>query len=424
MFIALIAAAAVTAPAPAPIDPDSWFGPNSYPMEAQKKGIEGSVKYDVSVDRKGEPKSCRIVASSGSSILDRATCKTVLSKAHFTPAIGPDGKAVAGHFSNKAIWHTADKSAALYRAVIIDFSADPLHPVCTIQSAGNELAGPTCTQLEDEASTGGLPQKLKKLVYLLSMTPDGDVPYRGEPDWGHRVTFLATDQYTSKGSFPIACISVAAEGATLGRDGCDGFPGAHTLTDAEKQKATRTRVELTIFSVPRESPPGMSDTTAAVGASGAAASANPLLLAEKGELQCYRPDVQKKTCQAIAFYRRTGPGTYDNTALFPVGADATLETHGPVVIKGRAVCGFVRGQDAIAGTLRVGGKVLDPEKAKPILERVAQVMAPMADKEICTTYEPAGADFMAKISIGGSRRPDQDEAVKWITPADGYTVTP
>ena len=163
---------------------------------------------------------------------------------------------------------------------------------------------------------------------------------------------------------------------------------------------------------------------AAVGASGVATSANPLLLAEKGELQCYRPDVQKKTCQAIASYRRTGPGTYDNTALFPVADDATLETHGPVVIQGRAVCGFIRGQDAIAGTLRVGGKVLDPEKAKPILERIAQVMAPMADKEICTTYEPAGADFMARISIGGSRRPDQDEAVKWITPADGYTVTP
>jgi hypothetical protein len=95
-----------------------------------------------------------------------------------------------------------------------------------------------------------------------------------------------------------------------------------------------------------------------------------------------------------------------------------------VVIKGSAVCGFVRGQDAIAGTLRVGGKVLEPEKAKPMLERIAQAMGPMADKEICTTYQPAGADFMAKISIGGSYRSDQDESVKWISPADGYTVTP
>jgi hypothetical protein len=161
----------------------------------------------------------------------------------------------------------------------------------------------------------------------------------------------------------------------------------------------------------------------AVGASGIT-SANPLVLAEGGMLQCYRPDIRKKTCQSIAAYRRTGPGTYDNAAVIPVGADVTLETHTPVVIKGSAVCGFIRGQDAIAGTLRVGGRVLDPEMAKPILERIAQAMAPMADKEICTRYEPVGTDFVAKISIGGSYRPDQDETVKWIGPADGYTVTP
>lgn len=162
---------------------------------------------------------------------------------------------------------------------------------------------------------------------------------------------------------------------------------------------------------------------AAVGASGAA-SANPLTLAEKGQLQCYRPDLQKKTCQSIAAYHRTGPGTYDNTALIPIGASATLETHTPVVIKGSAVCGFIRVQDTIAGTVRVSGQVLDAERAKPVLERLAQAMAPLVGKEICTKYELAGTDFVAKISIGGSYRSDQDERVKWISPADGYTVAP
>jgi hypothetical protein len=95
-----------------------------------------------------------------------------------------------------------------------------------------------------------------------------------------------------------------------------------------------------------------------------------------------------------------------------------------VVIRGRAVCGFIRGQDAIAGTLRVGGHVLDPVKAKPVLGRIAQTMAPMANKEICTRYEAAGRNLTAKISIGGRYHSDQDEAVKWIRPSDGYTVTP
>ena len=163
---------------------------------------------------------------------------------------------------------------------------------------------------------------------------------------------------------------------------------------------------------------------AAVGEPVGATSSNPIALAEKGEVQCYRPDVQRKTCQSIASYRRTGSGTYDNTALIPLGPNATLETHTPVVIKAGAVCGFVRREDILAGTLRVDGAIVEPEKAKPILERVEQAMAPMADKEICTRYESSGADFTAKVSIAGTYRPDQDEAVKWISPAEGYTVTP
>lgn len=155
-----------------------------------------------------------------------------------------------------------------------------------------------------------------------------------------------------------------------------------------------------------------------------ASLATPLVPAEQGQLQCYRPNVQKKTCQAIASYRRTGPGTYDNKALIPLSPNATLETHSPVVIRAGAVCGFVRGQDLLAGTLRVDGLVMEPAKAKPILDRVAQNMASMSDKEICTTYEPSGTDFTAKISIGGVYRADQDETVRWIGPADGYTVTP
>lgn len=159
-------------------------------------------------------------------------------------------------------------------------------------------------------------------------------------------------------------------------------------------------------------------------AASAAGSANPLAMAEKGQVQCYRPDVQKKTCQSIASYHRTGLGTYDNIALIPVSNDATLETQTPVVIKGNAVCGSIRAQDMTAGILRVSGDVVAADAAKPILERIAQSLGPLADKEICTSYEPSGADFTAKITIAGTYRPDQDESVKWISPSDGYAVTP
>lgn len=163
---------------------------------------------------------------------------------------------------------------------------------------------------------------------------------------------------------------------------------------------------------------------AALASSAAAPTTNPIAMAEHGQFQCYRPDVQKKTCQSIASYRRTGPETYDNGALIALSPSASLETHAPVLIKADAVCGFIRTQDLLAGTLRVDGTIVDPDKAKPILERVAKAMTPMTDKEICTRYEPSGTDFTAKISISGTYQPGEDVTVKWISPADGYTVTP
>ena len=155
-----------------------------------------------------------------------------------------------------------------------------------------------------------------------------------------------------------------------------------------------------------------------------AITSNPLALAEKGELQCYRPDVQKKTCQSIASYQLTGAGTYDNKAVVAVSNEATLETHTPVAVKSDAVCGYIRADDMRAGTLRLGGQVVTPDRAKPVLERIAQSVASFANKEICTRYKPSGADFTAKVSIAGAYQPDQDVTVKWILPSDGYTVTP
>ena len=154
------------------------------------------------------------------------------------------------------------------------------------------------------------------------------------------------------------------------------------------------------------------------------APANPLAKAEEGLLQCYRPDVTKKTCQSIASYRRTGADAFDNKAVIPLGNGATLETHTLVTLKSGAVCGFVRAEDLLAGTLRLHDEVLPAEQAKPILERIAQTEAPLAGKEICTQYEASGADFITRITVAGADRPDQHIAVKWISPSDGYTVTP
>jgi TonB family protein len=54
-----------------------------YPLAAQKRGTEGTVRVSFSITPKGNPARLRIVKSSGSRILDRATLEIVKKAAPF-----------------------------------------------------------------------------------------------------------------------------------------------------------------------------------------------------------------------------------------------------------------------------------------------------------------------------------------------------
>jgi hypothetical protein len=72
----------------------------------------------------------------------------------------------------------------------------------------------------------------------------------------------------------------------------------------------------------------------------------------------------------------------------------------------------------------VAGQVVSAADAEPILDRIVQAVAPWDGQETCTRYEPGTVDFTAKVSIEGTYRRDLDTKIKWISPADGYTVVP
>ena len=157
-----------------------------------------------------------------------------------------------------------------------------------------------------------------------------------------------------------------------------------------------------------------------------ALASNPLAPAEQGMSQCWYPDSTKKTCRVIASYRRTGTDTYDNQAIVGLSAQGpiTVETHTPVEIRGDAVCGPVRTQDIRTGVLREGKEIVGPADAKPILDRVAVMMAPLDGQETCTRYQVSDGKLTAKISIAGFYRAEHDAEVIWISPSDGYIATP
>ena len=160
-----------------------------------------------------------------------------------------------------------------------------------------------------------------------------------------------------------------------------------------------------------------------------AADADPLLPARSGQLQCYTPDQARKTCHSLAAYEPdgdvNGQVVYINRAEIPLTADGsvTMTTSAPVFIRSGAVCGLVQPPDVESAEVRASGALVPVDRAIPILRQVAQAMAPFSGQEICTRYRQHGDGLVAEASMGGTRRPDLDQAVIWVDPSAGYRVS-
>lgn len=74
--------------------PRPLISSNDYPGEAVRRRWEGDVVADLTISPAGRVSTCRIVKSSGHSILDDTTCKIMLERAVFLPAADKDGRPV------------------------------------------------------------------------------------------------------------------------------------------------------------------------------------------------------------------------------------------------------------------------------------------------------------------------------------------
>jgi protein TonB len=85
-------------------DRAAWVTTDDYPTAALREGREGSVGIDVTIDEKGRVSGCTVTASSGSDLLDQATCKLYSRRARFTPARDEAGKPAVAHRADRVRW--------------------------------------------------------------------------------------------------------------------------------------------------------------------------------------------------------------------------------------------------------------------------------------------------------------------------------
>lgn len=84
--------------------PGKWATTDDYPAAALREEREGVARFRVTIGADGRVNNCEILASSGSTDLDRATCSNVAKRAQFKPATDDTDAAVSGSYSSAVKW--------------------------------------------------------------------------------------------------------------------------------------------------------------------------------------------------------------------------------------------------------------------------------------------------------------------------------
>lgn len=107
---------AVVAPAPPPppsptpgtrvqpISPGAWVTNDDYPPAAIRGGQQGTTSFRLDIDGKGMVTECTVTGSSGSQLLDDATCVLLKTRARFQPALDAQGRPIDAVYSNRFRW--------------------------------------------------------------------------------------------------------------------------------------------------------------------------------------------------------------------------------------------------------------------------------------------------------------------------------
>ena len=92
-------------------DMGTWITDSDYPALALRQNIEGITVIRMGVDTTGRIAECGIVVTSGSELLDKATCDRVVERGRYNPALDKDGKPVPYWSTQRVRWEIGGGTA-------------------------------------------------------------------------------------------------------------------------------------------------------------------------------------------------------------------------------------------------------------------------------------------------------------------------
>ena len=82
----------------------SLFSVDDYPAAAAGTGAHGKVDVRLTINKAGRVAGCAIMHSSGSGVLDAATCNVLRRRARYSPAIDRFGQPVVSMVDEEIVW--------------------------------------------------------------------------------------------------------------------------------------------------------------------------------------------------------------------------------------------------------------------------------------------------------------------------------
>lgn len=82
--------------------------PDDYPIQSLRNGEEGRSLAHLTVSAKGRVSECSIKTSSGSELLDEATCLVLSRTARFTPAKDANGADTQDEYDRAIVWRVPE----------------------------------------------------------------------------------------------------------------------------------------------------------------------------------------------------------------------------------------------------------------------------------------------------------------------------
>jgi TonB family protein len=103
---------------------DGSISDEDYPPEAQRAGESGAALLKFFVDSSGNVTRCAIVESSGSLTLDDKSCKLVMARFRYAPALDKDGKPTSEWKTQRIRWQIPKPDPADEVEGLVPFSVD------------------------------------------------------------------------------------------------------------------------------------------------------------------------------------------------------------------------------------------------------------------------------------------------------------